>query len=260
MDLQTFVIYSKRVIDDPKRLLKILISPGARGMILNSWKEPNSYNFLNFITHISESSYQKYLQEIRNDKKFYTHLHKKHKEIRGKTITQAQGWTTLIYVLIRYLKPKVILETGVFDGISSSFVLNALKKNGFGKLISVDLPARVVIPGSTDFMPFTTIPKDQQPGWLIPSDLRKRWTLHIIKEGHELKKIIQSLDNIDIFLHDSLHTKEHMEWEMQTVWPHLKKDGILLVDDIFCNNAFEIFCKKMNKNNIFKYGLGALRK
>jgi len=260
MDLQTLGSYFQRMVDDPLRLLRVFISPCARGILLNSWREPTAYQFLRSISAITENSYCRYQDELRSDKNFYISLQTKCLEVRGKELPRPQGWNELLYILIRAIKPETIVETGVFDGISSTFILKALSKNNQGQLISVDLPARKVIPGSTDFMPFPVLPLHYTPGWLVPDALRRRWKLHIIKEGDELKNIVKNIKSIDIFLHDSLHTPDHMLWEMTTIWPKLKKGGLLLVDDVFCNCAFEKFSRNVKKEKVIKYGLGAIRK
>jgi hypothetical protein len=46
----------------------------------------------------------------------------------------------LLYVLIRALKPKIVLETGVASGVSTLFMLQALNHNTHGTLYSIDLP------------------------------------------------------------------------------------------------------------------------
>lgn len=45
-----------------------------------------------------------------------------------------------LYLLIRAIKPAIVVETGVAAGISSSHILKALCDNGSGFLHSVDLP------------------------------------------------------------------------------------------------------------------------
>jgi hypothetical protein len=45
-----------------------------------------------------------------------------------------------LYVIARLLRPRVIIESGVSSGISSAHILAALRKNGRGKLHSIDLP------------------------------------------------------------------------------------------------------------------------
>ena len=44
------------------------------------------------------------------------------------------------YVLVRILKPDIVIETGVGAGVSSWTILHALEENNAGKLISIDLP------------------------------------------------------------------------------------------------------------------------
>ena len=260
MDLPTFLTYFYRIYDNPKRFLRIFFSPSTRKMLFNIFKEPSAYGFINFLNPVSQDLVTKYLTEIKNDNNFFTYLQKRHLEVREKRLPQPQGWAYLIYVLIRILKPKIVLETGVFDGLGTSFILKALHKNKQGKLISVDFPARKVIPGSTDLMPFQTLPLHEKPGWLIPPILRSKWQLQLINTTKGLRDILKKNIELDIFLHDSLHTQSHMLWEMNLVWSKLKKGGIFLIDDIFCNDAFNQFKQEKRRNSIFKYGLGAIIK
>ena len=59
----------------------------------------------------------------------------------------------LSYSLIRIAKPRLVVETGVAAGISSTLILSALSKNNYGTLSSFDITNKV--------------------GELIPNDLRK---------------------------------------------------------------------------------------
>lgn len=260
MDIQTLITYIRRVIANPSKLLQIATSPCARGMLFHSFFEPSGYQFINSITPISHDLYDTYLHEIRNDNQFMAHLNEEYHRVRHAQLTPPQGWAELVYVIIRRLKPRIIVETGVFDGVSSAFILNALHKNKHGTLISVDLPARHVIHGSTDFMPFQRLPRNKTSGWLIPDYLRNRWKLHIINRGDELKDILSKFKTIDIFLHDSLHTNDHMMWEMKLAWQKMQRNGILLVDDIYSNDAFNTFSRSKQKKPISKYGFGVLHK
>jgi len=44
-----------------------------------------------------------------------------------------------LYGMIRVLKPKNVLETGLYHGISASYMAQAIKDNGVGKLTSVEI-------------------------------------------------------------------------------------------------------------------------
>ena len=156
----------------------------------------------------------------------------------------------LYYIICRETKPKIVIETGVAYGQSSSFILCAMKKNEFGKLFSIDYI----------FSPWQT---KEKIGYLIPTELRDRWKLEFGTSSKKLKNLLNEIHEIDIFIHDSLHTYQNMKYEFNTVWPHIKKNGFLISDDVSENSAFMEFCeeKKLNpyflnfeKNNSKFYG------
>lgn len=43
-----------------------------------------------------------------------------------------------LYGLVRMMKPEAILETGTYHGVSASYMADALKKNGSGKIITLE--------------------------------------------------------------------------------------------------------------------------
>jgi len=87
-------------------------------------------------------------------------------------------------------------------------------------------------------------------GICIPSHLRPRWELILENSKKVLPSILDNVESLDIFIHDSEHTYDHMMWEFETVWPHLIKNGIIVSDDTSWNNAFEDFSLKMNAKNL----------
>ena len=52
-------------------------------------------------------------------------------------------------------------------------------------------------------------------GWLVPENLQKRWILRLGYAREVLPQLKKEMDSIDIFLHDSLHTYEHMTFEYE---------------------------------------------
>ena len=131
----------------------------------------------------------------------------------------------LCYLVCRALRPNVVLETGVAHGVISAFVLQALAMNGRGVLHSVDLPPL----GAHG---------DAFVGVLIPHELRPSWHLHRGTSKRILPKLLPSLSNVDVFIHDSLHTYRHMLWEFRTVMPFLTRRCAVISDDIDGNEAF----------------------
>jgi hypothetical protein len=85
-----------------------------------------------------------------------------------------QGWmdkrkNELLYVIIRTVKPTVVIETEVAAGVSSTYILYALEHNHDGTLYSIDIRARS----------FDGINILGEVGWFIPKSLRYRWKLLI---------------------------------------------------------------------------------
>ena len=133
-----------------------------------------------------------------------------------------------IYVICRVLRPEVVVETGVAYGVTSAFTLQAMAVNGKGTLISIDLP-----PLAPD--------ADRHVGRLIPQDLRKRWSLHRGTAKRRLPALLSSIEEIDVFVHDSLHTYRHMTFEFDAAWPRVRPGGALIADNVDLNNAFRDF-------------------
>jgi predicted O-methyltransferase YrrM len=159
-----------------------------------------------------------------------------------------------IYLLVRSLKPEVVVETGVCYGASSVYILQALQENGRGKLYSIDL-------GNT--------PDEPPNDYFVPRHLMDRWRLIIGDSKHELPRLLRRLGKIDLFHHDSLHTYEHMMWEYDTAFPHLRPHGILSSHDVrtmvslgrpFQPNPFVVFCARHHLRSVMSRNVGiALR-
>ena len=142
-----------------------------------------------------------------------------------------------LYHLCRILKPKNVIETGVAYGISSSYILQALEDNEFGKLYSID----------SIFRPWQT---KEMIGSIIPKKLRNRWQLVIGKSTEKLESISTKINDLDIFIHDSSHTYENMMFEFNMIIKNIKKEGIIISDDVINNDAFYDFTIS---NNVKKY-------
>lgn len=136
----------------------------------------------------------------------------------------------LLYALVRAVKPRVSVETGVANGSSTTFILSALKANGSGELRSLDLP---VTPDGKTF-----IPEGRQPGWLVPSSLHPYWHLSLGDTRILLPALLKDLKRIDLFFHDSDHSYETMTFEYSLAWSVLAPGGWLTSDDVGFNGAF----------------------
>ena len=170
--------------------------------------------------------------------------------LSGSPIEQYSGGSTvgpgneLLYLAVRALRPKVVVETGVAAGFSSAHILQGLADNGEGHLHSIDLPTldphgRVNVDGVSDRVHVGSV---GETGGVIPPRLRGRWTLLLGSSTERLAPLLDSLPELDIFFHDSDHSYANMLAEFELAWPHLRPGGLLVADDIGWGRAFDHFC------------------
>lgn len=143
----------------------------------------------------------------------------------------------LLYCLSRIKKPEYIVETGVWHGVSSTFLLSAIKKNGTGFLHSIDVP-----------------PVDPsikvEIGGAIPVELREHWRLHLGHSRIMLPKVLNEIPKLQFFVHDSEHSYRNMYNEYKIAWPKIDTGGFLISDDIALNDAFMVFGKKIGRDPV----------
>ena len=159
-----------------------------------------------------------------------------------------------LYALARKLRPAVAVETGVCNGFSTAFLLLALQQNGSGELHSIDLPE--VVGADYEFGTFwegkqgAAIPSGKEPGWMIPGDLRERWRLTVGRSQEELRPLLARIGEIDLFVHDSEHSYECMNFEFRAAWPALRGWGALVADDWNWNDAFVELARDTGRTSV----------
>ncbi len=156
-----------------------------------------------------------------------------------------------LYTIVRTLRPRVAVETGVANGFSTAFLLQAMQANGEGQLHSIDLPREV----GRDYEPGTFyegegragIPSGSEPGWLVPDGLREPWTLVLGRSQEELPSLLERLGTLDFFMHDSEHSFDCMWFEFNAAWPRLRAGGVLVSDDVNSTEAFSRFAREQSR-------------
>jgi hypothetical protein len=166
------------------------------------------------------------------------------------------------YALVRLLRPAVVVETGGTPGNSSAFMLRALDRNGHGELHTIDLPPAAPLGDYTGCGSWLHegLPEGQQSGWAVPDDLRGRHRQHLGDAKVLLPQVLEAVQQVDVFIHDSDHSYAHMSWEFATAWPAIVPGGALLSDDIAANTAFAEFAAAQGLPPLRAGALGALRK
>src|SRR5262249_24019080 len=104
------------------------------------------------------------------------------------------------WAIVRTARPKRVVETGVLDGMGSHVILAALERNARENQ-------------ERELVSFDVLPN---PGALVPTWLRHRWTLVIGDSVTELSNAIAG-EPVRYFTSDSLPDADHIADELQAV-------------------------------------------
>ena len=138
------------------------------------------------------------------------------------------GLARAAWCVARHTRPAVVVETGVARGLTTRVVLEALEANGHGRLYSVDLPPPLAKDRLTN-----------EVGAAVTKELKGRWTLIEGSSRRRLPGLLRELATIDMFIHDSRHTRRNITFELRLAWSALRPGGLILADDIQSTVAFE---------------------
>lgn len=139
------------------------------------------------------------------------------------------GLVRAIWCLIRHMRAKKVVETGVAHGVTSRCILEALAKNGDdGHLWSIDLP-----PIESDWR--------KQVAVAVGDAHTDRWSYIAGSSRRRLPSLLSSLGQIDLFVHDSLHSERNVRFELDRAWAATGPVGAFVVDDVDVNWGFRSF-------------------
>jgi Methyltransferase domain len=138
------------------------------------------------------------------------------------------GFVRAIWCLTRHLRPKKVVETGVAHGVTSRVILEGLTRSGDGQLWSIDLP------------PLERV-WHKQVGAAVGDRYSNRWSYIKGSSRRRLPQLLSRLGQIDLFVHDSLHSERNVRFELDLAWEAVRPGGALVVDDVDANNAFRRF-------------------
>ncbi len=210
---------------DPARLarhLRLFASGDSRARsnsYLPSFSRDQERNFCAAILDSPPDQVEDLFAELESESHFVASLREHYRITRGPEAPGLElGRFKVWYAIVRTLKPAKVVETGVHDGLSSAIILRAMERNAAGRLVSIDLPSTDLPPGIAG------------PGWLVPEFLKSRWRLCLGDARDLLPQVAGTEAPIDIFIHDSDHSPEHMEFEYRTVRPRLASRALILSD------------------------------
>jgi hypothetical protein len=157
-------------------------------------------------------------------------------EVRGLIVGRGSfsGWddadaafARAAWCLARHTETLTVVETGVARGLTTRVILEALQANGHGRLFSIDLPP-----------PLEQRRLATERGAAVTEEVRARWRLIDGSSRRYLPGLLRELGTIDMFIHDSRHTRRNISFELQLAWRALRPGGFLLADDIHANAGF----------------------
>jgi predicted O-methyltransferase YrrM len=125
----------------------------------------------------------------------------------------------LLCTYIRVVKPKVVVETGVANGVSTNGIMNAIKLNQNDCILH-----------SFDILPQA---KEAYKGDGL-------WEFHLLRKPYK-KNLLKTVDNfgeVDLWLHDSNHSYLWQNMEYELALSKLGNRGILISDDIDASLAW----------------------
>jgi len=127
---------------------------------------------------------------------------------------------TLLYTVVKAKDPKVVIETGVANGITTNAIMKALELNeNKGELHSFDI------------LPETSKAYTGSGNW----------NFHLLNTKNTYKQMINEitkLPKVDIWIHDSNHGYRWQKFEYLLALKSLNTGGILISDDIDASSAW----------------------
>jgi len=188
---------------------------------------------ISIITNIETKIIAEYIEEIRTDDWLKKLILKNLKSSDYPKDTKVEfsrriGW----YAIARATQPKVIVETGVHNGVGACVLTRALMKNSeqgiSGEYFGTDI--------------------DESAGQLLTSPLSDYGK---ILYGDSIKSLEKLNYTIDLFINDSDHSASYEYQEYETVNKMLNSNGIILGDNCHVTDRLSKFSLKTNRKFIF---------
>lgn len=133
------------------------------------------------------------------------------------------GW----YSFVRALAPDHVVETGTHLGLGSCVIAAALLRNGHGRLTTIDI--------------------DPEAGYLIGEP----WASVVDRRTGSSVDVLAEMKEVDVFLHDSLHTYDYETRELAAVEPNLRPDAIILSDNAHESSALSNWAERSARHYLF---------
>jgi len=184
-------------------------------------------HFLSGALDVGVAQVTGYVDEILEDERLRRHIAERTRasEMGWMADSEARygrrvGW----YAIVRITKPKAVIETGVDKGLGTCVLAAALLENGRegfpGKVYGIDV--------------------NDHAGWLVSEPYSSVAEL-LVGDSHPILSRIRR--DVDVLIHDSLHTYEHESREYELVGDLLVPGAVLVSDAAHASAALMDFAE-----------------
>jgi len=186
--------------------------------------------FVSAVSGAAIGQVRAWIQELEDDNHLSDHVTRRlstnpRRRISAKEPHWARrfGW----YAMIRAAQPERVVETGTHLGLGSCAIAAALLRNGHGRLTTIDI--------------------DPEAGHLIGEP----WSNVIDRRTGSSVDLLAELMDVDLFLHDSLHTYDYEAKELAAVEPNLRAGAIILSDNAHDSSALSDWAERTGRHYLF---------
>jgi len=190
---------------------------------------------LSVVTGKSPGFIQSLMEEAQEDEVLKQDILSAIGNAKGRRITDKEvrfgrrlGW----YALVRILKPKIVVETGVDKGLGSVLLCSALLKNkaegNEGHYYGTDIYIHA--------------------GFLLTEKYK---TTGEILYGDSIKSLKGLKETIGIFINDSDHSEEYEYNEYKTIQALMSDETVLLGDNSHCSDRLQKFSRETGRKFLY---------
>ena len=197
-----------RFREDPVNVLRfVLFDPETHSYSYELGNVDELCEFVSRCTGVPGFQVSGYVDEALTDPDLTSELHRRLRWRLDCKRNMPLGNRLLWYALVRAVKPKLTVETGIYHGLGSLMLLRALERNADegvdGHLISIDF--------------------DDESGWIVPVEMRERWTPIFGDIESDLEPALEGRD-VDLFIHESDHNERLQRFEFGLALDHAADD------------------------------------
>jgi hypothetical protein len=201
------------------------------GITENNQKDLES--LLAAVTGVEVAKISDYCRELQTDSALRAHLNfgfLEDQKLSESTVAYGRriGW----FALVRALKPKLVVETGVSDGVGACVISAALQLNANeghpGSYVGTELNPKM---GGLFTAPYSNLGK--------------------ILWGDSIESLEELEGPIDIFINDSDHSAQYELDEYITISRKLSSNGFILGDNSHTNTVLNQFSRDHGRSFVF---------